>query len=381
MIIISLLIMIALIIAAGATQFWLLAYIGVGVFLITLLMYLMAINDVFNAIVLIIVAIAAPVLYLQFKQDWILYLSYIAVGLWINSGTITDNDVFIEWTFEGKVYEFFDERATDFLISLFSFIYAAIWGLLAFVSIQFGWFLLIPSLYLIIRSLVILIKARDYSLTHSFMLIDDVKDFFSSFKDGITNFFVGKRSSERKFSWWNFILPILLVGLSIGLVYLEIDNTYSDFSKNLELTDLFSSSKWFYFTSVAWNLIPEACESLSDSIPFFGAILSIPLAIVLFILVVIVAIIEVVLSLIWVIICLLTDHLLPWIIGFTLLYIAPALLPIGALILLILSFTLNHSMLNRMLNIIGLIITAIGCYYYFVYMMRGNPIIPLSFLV
>ena len=121
MITIAFLLMLVLFIAAGATQLWVLAMIGGGIFLITLLMYLMATNDVLNAIVIMIVAIGTPILYYDIKQSWVLYVSYIAIGLWLNSGSITDNDVYIEWTFEGKVYDFFDERATDALIHLFSF--------------------------------------------------------------------------------------------------------------------------------------------------------------------------------------------------------------------------------------------------------------------
>ena len=170
MIVISFLLMLVLFIIAGATQFWLLAMIGVGIFVITLLTYLMATNDIFGAIVIMLLAIGAPIIYLKTEQSWILYVIYIAIGLWINAGTITDNDVYIEWTFEGKIYEFFDEKATDFLINLYSFICAAIWGGLAFIATKFLWFLLIPSLYLVVRSIIILAKSSNYSLTHSFSL-------------------------------------------------------------------------------------------------------------------------------------------------------------------------------------------------------------------
>ena len=380
MITISFLLMFVLFIIAGATQFWLLAMIGIGIFLVTLLTYLMAINDILSSIVIMIVAIGAPILYLQTNQSWIIYVSYIALGLWLNSGSITDNDVYIEWTFEGKVYEFFDDRATEFLINLFSFIYAAIWGVLAFVGTKYHWFLIIPSLYLVVRSIIVLIKSRDYSLSHSFMLFEDIGNFFKSFGRGIKNFFTGGINSDSKFSWFNLFIPILLVGLSVGLVFLESDNTYSNFAKNIEISNLFDSSKWFHFTSMIWNYIPVACENLSDSIPLFGDLLAIPLAIILFIANVIVAVIEAILSFIWVILCLIIDKLIPFIIGFILLYIVPCLLPIGLLVLMILSFTLNHSTFNRILNILGLVIALIGCYYYFTFMSGKTPIIPLPFL-
>ena len=56
MITIAFLLMLVLFIAAGATQLWVLAMIGGGIFLITLLMYLMATNDVLNAIAVGIVS-------------------------------------------------------------------------------------------------------------------------------------------------------------------------------------------------------------------------------------------------------------------------------------------------------------------------------------
>ena len=377
MIALSFLAMLVLVIAAGATQFWLLAIIGVGFFLLTLLMYLMALNDVLNAVVIMVVAIGAPILYLNTNQSWIIFVSYIALGLWLNAGTITDNDVFIEWTFEGKIYEFFDERATDALIHLFSLIYAALWGVLAFVGTQYHWFLIIPSLYLVVRSVILLIKARDYSLSHSFMLFEDIGNFFKSFGSGVKNFFTGSRSSGRTFSWWNFLIPIVLVGLSVGLVLLESGNLYSGFAKGITDSELFASTKWFFFTSSIWNYIAVACENLSESLPFFGDLLNIPLAVILFAATVVVAIIEVLLSLIWVIICLIVDEIIPFIITFLLLYILPALLPIGLIVLLILSFTLNHSIFNRAWNILSLLVIAAACYYYVTYMVGAVPIIPL----
>ena len=69
MITISFLLMFVLFIIAGATQFWLLAMIGVGIFLVTLLTYLMAVNDILSSIVIMIVAIGAPILYLQTNQS------------------------------------------------------------------------------------------------------------------------------------------------------------------------------------------------------------------------------------------------------------------------------------------------------------------------
>lgn len=379
MIALSFLAMLILFIIAGATQLWLLAMIGVGIFLLTLLMYLMAINDVFSAIVIMIVAIGAPILYLNTQQSWILYVSYIALGLWLNSGTITDNDVFIEWTFEGKVYEFFDERATDALINLFSFLYAALWGVLAFIGTQHHWFLILPSLYLIVRSVIVLIKAREYSLSHSFMLFEDIGNFFKSVGSGIRSFFCGCGNSDRTFSWWNFLLPLVLVGLTVGLVFLESNNAYSNFAKGLDDGELFASTSWFFFTSTIWNSIAVTCESLSESLPFFGDLLNIPLAILLFAVTVVVAVIEAILSLIWVIICLIVDEIVPFIIGFLLLYILPALLPIGLIILLTLSFTLNYSIFNRAWNILCVIVVGIGCYYYITYMCGATPIVALPF--
>ena len=112
---------------------------------------------------------------------------------------------------------------------------------------------------------------------------------------------------------------------------------------------------------------------------FFGDLLSLPLAALLFIVTVGIAVIELILSFIWVLICLIVDKLIPFIIGFLLLYIAPALLPIGILVLLILSFTLNHSIFNRIWNILCVIIIGICCYYYYTLMNGGTPIIPLPF--
>lgn len=379
MIALSFLAMLVLIIAAGATQFWLLAWIGVGIFLLTLLMYLMALNDVFSAIVIIVVAIGAPILYLNTAQSWILYVAYIALGLWLNSGTISNNDVFIEWTFEGKVYEFFDEHATDALINLFSFIYAAIWGGLAYLGTQFHWFMILPTLYLVARSVIVLVKSGDYSLSHSFMLFEDFGNSFKSFGSGIKSFFSGSGYSERHFSWWNLLAPLMLVLLTVGLVFLESGNLYSTFAKGLSDGELFASTKWFFCTSSIWNYISVACESLSDSLPFFGDLLNIPLAIILFAATVVVAVIEVVLSLIWVIICLIIDEIVPFIIGFLLLYIIPALLPIGMIVLLILSFSLNHSIFNRAWNILCMLAIAIGCYYYITYMIGATPIVALPF--
>lgn len=377
MIALSLIAMLVLVIVAASTQFWLLAIIGVGIFAVTLLMYLMALNDVFNAIVIILVAIAAPILYLKTNQSWILYVSYIAVGLWLNAGTITDNDVFIEWTLEGKLYYFFDERATDFLINLFSFIYAAIWGVLAFVGTKFSWFLIIPSLYLVVRSVIVLIKSRDYSLSHSFMLFEDIGNFFRSFGRGVKNFFSGGRYSGRSFSWWSLIIALVLICLSVGLVFLESDNTYSDFGKSIHIANLSDSTRWFHFTSSIWDYIPEACENLSDSLPFFGDILAIPVAILLFLATVAVAVIEAALSLVWLIVILLIDYLIPFIIEGLLLYVLPCLLPIGVLILVILSFSRNRSIFNRVWSILCLVVSAIGCYYYFTYMSGATPIVPL----
>ena len=377
MIVISFLLMLVLFIIAGATQFWLLAMIGVGIFVITLLTYLMATNDVFGAIVIMLLAIGAPIIYLNTGESWILYVIYIAIGLWINAGTITDNDVYIEWTFEGKIYEFFDEKATDFLINLYSFICAAIWGGLAFIATKFSWFLLIPSLYLVVRSIIILAKSSNYSLTHSFSLFEDIGNFFRSFGNGVKNFFVGGRHSGRRFSWLTFLLPIILIGLSCTLVYFERNNAYSNFGKTLEIAELFSITEWFHFTGAVWEWIPEVCEELSDALPFFGDILSLPLGLLLLILNLFVAIIECFLSLIWVIICLIVDELVPFVIGFFLVYIVPVLLPLGLLILLILSFTLNHSTFNRLWMILLFLLGAVGCYYYFVFMSGGTPIIPL----
>ena len=379
MIALSFLAMLILVIAAGATQFWLLAWIGVGIFLLTLLMYLMAMNDVFNAIVIIVVAIGAPILYLYTNQAWILYVSYIALGLWLNSGSITDNDVYIEWTLEGKVYEFFDERATDFLIHFFSLIYAAIWGAFAYIGTNHHWFLIVPSLYLVVRSVIVLVKSGDYSLSHSFALFEDIGNSFRSFGEKIRSFFSGSYGSGRYFSWSNFLLPILLAGLAVGLVLLERNNSYSNFAKNMTESDLFASSKWFVFTSAIWNYIAVACENLSESLPFFGDLLNIPLAIILFIATVVVAIIEAVLSLIWALICLLLDEILSFIVGFLLLYILPALLPIGALVLLTFSFTRNLSVFNRLWSILLFGVVAISSYYYIAFMFGATPIVPLPF--
>ena len=80
MIVISFLLMLVLFIIAGATQFWLLAMIGVGIFVITLLTYLMATNDIFGAIVIMLLAIGAPIIYLNTGESWILYVIYIAIG-------------------------------------------------------------------------------------------------------------------------------------------------------------------------------------------------------------------------------------------------------------------------------------------------------------
>ncbi|MBQ7348384.1 MAG: hypothetical protein IJW47_00170, partial [Clostridia bacterium] len=67
---------------------------------------------------------------------------------------------------------------------------------------------------------------------------------------------------------------------------------------------------------------------------------------------------------IWVLICLLLDEILSFIVGFLLLYILPALLPIGALVLLTLSFTHNLSVFNRLWSILLFSVVAVGCYYY-----------------
>ena len=52
-----------------------------------------------------------------------------------------------------KCMSFFDDRATEFLINLFSFIYAAIWGGLAFVGTKYHWFLIISLSFSILSGL------------------------------------------------------------------------------------------------------------------------------------------------------------------------------------------------------------------------------------
>lgn len=377
MIVVSLLLMFVLFIIAGATQFWFLAFIGIGIFVATVLMYLMATNDVINSIVIIAVAIGAPVLYLIYKENLILIISYIAIGLWLNSSTIMDNDVYSEWTIEGKMFYFWEESATDFLINLFTVFFTIIWGGIALICIKFNWLLIIPTLYLVARSVFVLIKSRDYCLSHSFNLIDDTKDNFENLIDGIKRLFTGGSNYSREISWWNFGISFGLIILSIGLILLEKTNLYSNFAKDINFTNLFDSSKWFYFTQLIWNYIPVACENLSDKLLFFGDLLNIPVAIILFIATVVVAIIEVVLTIIWLIIALILDKLIPFIIGFILLYIVPVLLPIGIVVLLVRSFTTDQSLFNKIWVICSLVISIICCYYYFTYMSGGTPIIPL----
>ena len=379
MIILSLILMFILFIVAGATQLWFIAVIGVGIFLATVFMYLMALNDVFNSVMIIVIAIAAPILFLVYKENLILIISYIAIGLWLNSSTIMDNDIYSEWTLEGKIYYFWDERATDFLINLYTVFFTIIWGGLALIGIKFHWFLIIPSIYLVARSVIVLIKSREYSLNHSFTLVSDAKNSFESFLDGIKRLFTGGSRYNREFSWWNFILGFIVIILALGLILLERTNQYSEFAKNINFTNLFDSSKWFYFTKLIWNYIPVACENLSAKLLFFGDLLNIPLAIILFIVTVIIAIIEVVLSIIWIIIALILDEIIPFIIGFILLFIVPVLLPVGVIILIIRSFTTDQSLFNKIWSILSLIISAICCIIYFLYMSKTMLIIPFSF--
>ncbi len=373
--------MIVLFIIAGATQFWLLAFIGVGILLANLLCYVLATNDILSAIAVIAVAIAAPVLYLIFEQDWIVYVCYVVVGLWINSDRITANDVYTEWTFEGKlytkVYYIWDEEATTALIRLFSFLFAALWGGLAFIAVNFNWFLIVPSLYLVVRSVIILVKARDYSLSHSFMLLDDMKDSVRVAKYSFKKMLDGARSSERRVSWWTLAVPILLAAASVCLVYFESSHGYSSLIKSIDFGDLMDRSEWFYFTVGFWNWWMGALEQLAENIPFFGAVLGLLLLIPCLALSLFIVLFEALLSLLWLAV-ILAVSLLNMGLWIFLIYVLSPLIALGGVTLAVLSFSLNHSYINRVSAIIFALVCCIGCYYYFMYLLGITPIIPLK---
>ena len=380
MISLAFVLMVVLFIIAGATQFWLLAFIGVGIMLATLLAYVLSMNDILSAIVVMVAAIAAPVLYLVFKQDWIIYVSYVVIGLWISSDRINDNDVYSVATIEGKVYThlhfLWQEEATEFLIRLISFIVAALWGGLAFIGTKFNWFLIIPSLYLVVRSIIVLVKSSDYSLSHSFMLLDDFKDSVRLVKHGFKKIVDEARSSEKKISWWTLVVPIVLVAASVCLVYFENSHLYSDIVKSINFGDLMDRSEWFYFTVRFWNWWMPALEQLAEAIPFFGAILGLLLTIPCLAVALFLALLETFLSLLWLLV-ILACSLLNMGLWILLIYIFPALIPIGAIIMAVLSFTLNHAYLNRVWAILCALLCAIGCYYYFMYLLGITPIISL----
>lgn len=363
MIFISVLLMIILFIVAGITQFWLLAMIGVGLFAATILMYLMSTNDVFAAIVIILAAIGVPILYLHFEQSWILYISYIAIGLWINAGAITDNDVYSYWTIEGKIYKFWDEHATDFLIKLFSFLYAALWAGLAFIGTKIHQFLLIPSLYLIIRSIIVLVNASKYSLSHSFMLFDDIKDSFSSFSYKLKRLFSGS-GYGRRFSWLSILFCVLTLGLSIGLSILETYNIYSDFvlrvANNgptlLENSKWYVISKWIMEDGFAW------VETLTDNL--LTLLLVLPAGALMIVLFLAAGALETVLSLLWYIICLFCSLLIGIAAGF-LGYVLAPLFVLVLILLTVLTFAKDYSILNRLFAILCTILSLLSCIYFF----------------
>lgn len=377
MILLAFLIMVIAIIAAGATQIWLIAFIGIGLFVGTILMYFMSVNDIFGNIMILLSAIAVPALFIYFRQAWILYVGYIAIGLWINAGSITDSDVYTEWTFEGKIYLFWEERATDFVIHLNSLITAAVWAGFAWLSLQFSWFFFLPPLYLIVRSIIVFIKANDYYLTHTFNLGSDIKNFFKSAKRGFKKFFKGDGSSRRKFSWWNFLVCILLLGVSITLTIIEKEHIYSNFCKSITdiFSDPFSNSLWFPITNAIWEATPEWTSSLGEAIPFFGDLLALPLYLVCLLLNGIVAIGEAILSLGWLIICFIAIILA---MGFTyfLVYVVVPLFSLGLLILFILSMSRGYSIKNRLWSFLCLLVSIVSCYYYFNFMLGLTPIIP-----
>lgn len=380
MVFLAFLLMVVAIIAAGATQIWLIAFLGIGLFIGAILMYFMSVNDLFGNIVIFLAAIAVPALYIYFRQAWILYVGYIVIGLWINAGSISDSDIYVDWTFEGKIYKFWDERATDFVIHLNSIVTAAVWAVFAWLSLEYSWFFFIPPLYLVVRSIIIFIKAHDYFLSHTFDLGTDIKRFFKSIKRGFSKFFTGARYSERKFSWWNFLVCILLVGISITLMIIEKQHIYLNFCKSITeiFNDPFSSSLWFPLTNAIWEALPSFTESLGKTIPFFGDLLAIPVYLLGLILNGIVLLGEAVLSLFWLILCFVAIFLA---MGFTyfLMYAVAPLFSLGLLLLFILSFTLCHSIKNRLWSFLCLLVSIACCYYFFTFMFELTPIIPFPF--
>lgn len=362
MIFISILLMVILFIIAGVTQFWALAIIGIGLFAATILMYLMSTNDILAAIVIILAAIGVPILYLTYGQNWILYISYIVIGLWINSGAITDNDVYEYWTIEGKIYRFWDEHATDFLIKLFSFIYAAFWAGLAFIGTSFHWFLIIPSLYLIVRSVIVLVNASNYSLTHSFTLFEDIKDSFSAIGDFFRNLFSG--SYGRRFSWVSILLCILVLGLSIGLSLLETYHIYSNFVLSVANngSTLLENSKWYVISGWVMDEGFAWVESLADNL--LTLLLVLPAGALMIVLLLTAGAFETVLSLLWYIICLFCSLLIGIAAGF-LGYVLAPLFVLVLILLTVLSFAKDYSIFNRIFGILCSIASLLSCIYFF----------------
>lgn len=364
MIFVSFLILVISIIAAGVTQLWWIAIVGAGIFVASILAYFMAVNDVFGAIVIMLAAIAAPVLYITYQQEWILYVSYIAIGLWINAGSITDNDVYLEWTFEGKIYEFFDERATDALISFFSFICAAFWGLLAYLGITFSWFLMIPSLYLVVRSIIIFIKAKDYYIGHDFTLISDIKSFFKNLKKGLKKFFKGDGHTKRKFSWLSFILCIVLLALSVGLSYLEKYHLFSEFVNGIlnSSGSLFESSQWYVISGAIMTEGFAWVGTLADNL--LTLLLLLPAGALVIVLLIGAAILETGLSVIWLLFCLLWSLIVAGA-GYFLGLVLSPLLSLALLVLTIVTFTRHNSFINRLIALLCTTVSVFSCIYFF----------------
>lgn len=337
------------------TKFYLLAYIAIGIAGGAIIMGLMTDHGILSGVVTILVAIAVPVLYLIFHEIWIVYVSYIFISMVINADAILDCDQYDEYTIEGKLYRVWNKEASDNVYQFLIFFFMGLWVLFALIVQVWNVFLIVPSLYLIIRSVILIVHEVKENGFQKPDLGDAIRTVGLSYKRLAR---LPRLSSyDGEFSAWAMILSLILLAASIALAVLESTHTYSG---TLEMianspSNLWNNSMWFPGTQWLCEVMVDDCNEYAfvvQFLAFFGMLVA--------------AVLEAALTVVWLLL-LFVYMLLAVAVMWTCGLAVPPLISVGLLVVTIMAFVRERSDVNRWISILCFLVSVVCCVIYFYY--------------
>lgn len=339
------------------TKFYVLAYIAIGIAGGAIIMGLMTDHGILSGVVTILVAIAVPVLYLIFHEIWIVYLSYIFISMVINADAILDCDQYDEYTIEGKLYRVWNKEATDNVYQFLIFFFMGLWVLFALIVQAWNWFLIVPSLYLIIRSVILIVHEVKENGFQKPDFGDAIQTVGMSYKRLVQLPRLSRYGGE--FSAWAMILSIGLLALSVTLTILESNHVYTGMLDQLGKipTNMYSCTEWFPGTQWMCAVMVGDFGSafLVRVLAFFGMLVA--------------AVLEAALSVVWIIligVLVLLGFVLMAILGFA---VSP-LICVGLLVMIIMAFVRERSDANRWISILCFLASVVSCVFYYHYVLQ-----------